>query len=185
MRPSFRYRVKHYSQCLVWAKNNGTNSGIGERPPNHHTLCHLQAWSESCRANVGEGPCAGRGPAQILHVNNGLLESCWSDNVYASLILLFFIYLIKSDSSCPPPLSIFLIMLLLELRVNYFYPLSLHPSRYYFVFFSETQYLMFCGFARQVQLLGGGRQTDKSCIWGLLVLELKLMTVSLSFEFLI
>lgn len=124
MRPSFRYRVKHYSQCLVWAKNNGTNSGIGERPPNHHTLCHLQAWSESCRANVGEGPCAGRGSAQILHVNNGLLESCWSDNVYASLILLFFIYLIKSDSSCPPPLSIFLIMLLLELRVNYFYPLS-------------------------------------------------------------
>lgn len=87
-------------------------------------LCATCKHGQNPVGQVGEGPCAGRGPAQILHVNNGLLESCWSDNVYASLILLFFIYLIKSDSSCPPPLSIFLIMLLLELRVNYFYPLS-------------------------------------------------------------
>lgn len=185
MRPSFRYRVKHYSQCLVWAKNNGNNSGIGERPPNHHTLCHLQAWSESCRANVGEGPCAGRGPAQILHVNNGLLESCWSDNVYASLILLFFIYLIKSDSSCPPPLSIFSYYVTFEIKSKLFLSIfSIHQDTTLYFFQKPSTFCSVALPGRCSSWEGEGKQI-KAASWGLLVLELKLMTVSLSFEFLI
>lgn len=125
--PASRYRVKHYSQCLVWAKNNGTTSGIGERPLNPRTLCHLQVWSESCGANVGEGRVQEEVQPKSCISAMDYWKPCWSDNVCASLILLFFIYLMffwKRDSSCPPPLSFFRIMLLLELRVNYFYPLS-------------------------------------------------------------